>query len=359
MIIAVEEQKNFRFICFILCLIAGGFPLIVYGANDVDGDGIFDNRDNCIEVANPNQYDTDEDGYGNFCDGDLNNDNITGTVDLALYKRAFGSHLGDANYNPNADFNSDGIINTFDLALFKMFFQKPPGPSAKLGGTEYFVRPDGGNLGQCDGLSNVAYNININNRQCAVSHLFELLDPQSKQAIIQGGDIINIMNHADGTTAEYEMGMHAQYVSGDCYSSYNYDCHMPSIPSGTASNPTIIRGQGWGNSCDSPPVLWGSGRSSRIITLNGSQHVELSCLTLTDHLGCIGAHAYPDSALICDRSEPYNKPFADTGIYMVDASHILLKDIRIEGLGTGILSGRLGWRYWYKYQLQFRDRFIY
>ncbi|MBN8644022.1 MAG: thrombospondin type 3 repeat-containing protein [Planctomycetes bacterium] len=37
-------------------------------ANDLDGDGVQDNQDNCPAVANPNQADIDADGKGDLCD---------------------------------------------------------------------------------------------------------------------------------------------------------------------------------------------------------------------------------------------------------------------------------------------------
>jgi hypothetical protein len=97
--------------------------------NDTDKDGVVDEDDNCIEVSNPDQRDTDSDGYGNMCDGDLNNDGATNTLDLNLYKLAHRSALGDDNYNPDADFNGDDLINTLDLNIYKGLHRKPPGPS--------------------------------------------------------------------------------------------------------------------------------------------------------------------------------------------------------------------------------------
>jgi hypothetical protein len=61
----------------------GGF----HSAPDSDGDTLKDFLDNCIEAANADQLDTDGDSYGNLCDGDLNDDGSTNTLDLNLYSR--------------------------------------------------------------------------------------------------------------------------------------------------------------------------------------------------------------------------------------------------------------------------------
>jgi len=105
---------------------------------DTDGDGIPDDQDNCMRTPNGplapdaggnSQLDTDGDGYGNLCDGDLNNDGSTNTLDLNLYKQAHRTSLGDANYDVDADFNGDGQINTLDLNIYKGLHRLPPGPS--------------------------------------------------------------------------------------------------------------------------------------------------------------------------------------------------------------------------------------
>jgi len=107
-------------------------------ASDQDGDGTPDDLDNCTLVANGpdipdlggnSQLDTDGDGYGNMCDGDLNNDGDTNTLDLNLYKQAHRTSTGDPNYNADADFNGDGEINTLDLNIYKGLHRLPPGPS--------------------------------------------------------------------------------------------------------------------------------------------------------------------------------------------------------------------------------------
>ena len=94
------------------------------GTVDSDGDGVNDGCDNCTVIANPVQRDTNGDGYGNFCDADLDNNGIVNTFDLAGFKAAFGTADADA------DFDGNGVVNTFDLVRFKAMFGLPPGPSA-------------------------------------------------------------------------------------------------------------------------------------------------------------------------------------------------------------------------------------
>jgi len=92
---------------------------------DTDGDGVPDSRDNCTLVPNPDQRDSDGDGYGDACDADVNNDGIVNSIDLALVRTAFGGR------GPNrADLNGDGLINALDLALVRRLFSTRPGPSA-------------------------------------------------------------------------------------------------------------------------------------------------------------------------------------------------------------------------------------
>jgi pimeloyl-ACP methyl ester carboxylesterase len=96
----------------------------IKGLADSDGDGIPDIRDNCIGVFNPDQRDSDGDGFGNRCDADLNNDGAVNMADLDLFRQRFGSS------DPDADLNGDGVVNFADLAIFRSLFGQPPGPSA-------------------------------------------------------------------------------------------------------------------------------------------------------------------------------------------------------------------------------------
>jgi len=105
------------------------------GLPDADADGIPDAVDNCQQAANGStapdpggslQLDGDGDGFGNFCDADLNNDGLVDFLDLGLLKAAFfGS-------DPAADLNGDGVVEFLDLGRLKALFFQPPGPSGRL-----------------------------------------------------------------------------------------------------------------------------------------------------------------------------------------------------------------------------------
>lgn len=96
------------------------------GPRDADGDGLPDERDLCVDVANPAQRDTDGDGFGNRCDADLNGDGTVDDADLALLKDAFfGS-------DPDADLNGDGTVDFLDLGILRSLHGEPPGPAGSL-----------------------------------------------------------------------------------------------------------------------------------------------------------------------------------------------------------------------------------
>ncbi len=92
---------------------------------DADGDLVPDSSDNCTLVANPNQEDTDFDGFGNICDADFNGDFIVNFLDVGLFVNVFMTN------DVNADLNSDGAVNFLDFGIMVNFlFFLPPGPSA-------------------------------------------------------------------------------------------------------------------------------------------------------------------------------------------------------------------------------------
>ena len=83
-------------------------------AQDGDADGVPDLGDNCVEVSNPDQKNSDFDAFGNVCDGDLNNDGATDAIDAGL--------LDDEIAAPEpvqaADLDGNGLVDALDRAYF-------------------------------------------------------------------------------------------------------------------------------------------------------------------------------------------------------------------------------------------------
>ncbi len=113
-------------------------------ATDTDNDAVFDNMDNCINVSNPDQRDTDSDGFGNACDADLNNDGMINFADLQVLKQVFFSD------DPDGDFNGDGGVDFEDLALMKATLFGAPGPSGQVLNATPVLEEAGGYVGDVE-----------------------------------------------------------------------------------------------------------------------------------------------------------------------------------------------------------------
>jgi hypothetical protein len=56
--------------------------------------------------------------------GDVTGDRFVNGADFALFRTAFGTGLGDPNYNAAFDLNGDGFVNGLDFAVFRNNFGK-------------------------------------------------------------------------------------------------------------------------------------------------------------------------------------------------------------------------------------------
>jgi len=122
---------SIRFVTIvILAVFAWTFEALAF---DQDNDGWDDSEDNCIEDPNAGQEDSDGDGYGNICDGDLNNNGFVDGGDFAIYvgcqNRPGEGARSDCFI---ADFNSDHRVNSLDFMLFETMWGRPPGPSGQF-----------------------------------------------------------------------------------------------------------------------------------------------------------------------------------------------------------------------------------
>lgn len=110
-----------------------GKAYVLFGrSGDEDGDGVSNSQDNCSFAANPDQLDTNADGFGNRCDPDLNGDCVVNAVDLGLFRSVF--FCSDSGQEcRDADLNGDGVVNPQDLGIFRSLFFERPGPSGSAG----------------------------------------------------------------------------------------------------------------------------------------------------------------------------------------------------------------------------------
>jgi hypothetical protein len=104
---------------------------------DQDGDGVPDAADVCRDLPNPDQRDTDGDGFGNLCDADVDGDGwVTssfgnpeqpGDVErIALTARAL-TNL------PDHDLDGDGLVDRRDVSLAHVMLFQRPGPGRGAG----------------------------------------------------------------------------------------------------------------------------------------------------------------------------------------------------------------------------------
>ncbi|HZP67081.1 MAG TPA: hypothetical protein VFB32_12305 [Rudaea sp.] len=208
-----------------------------------------------------------------------------------------------------------------------------------LDAATYYVRPDGGTPAQCNGLSDAPYTGDAN---CAWHHPFDALPPQGDGGAppigLAGGDTLII------GLGSYDMGADAPGANAypACNANWPWDCFIAAVPSGTPDQPTRILGQGWDSGCPAAPELWGSEHASRVLSLDGSSNVVVSCLEITDHSACIESHLGGSGPLACNRSTPPYGPWASIGLYARDSSNVHLENLDIHGMAnSGVLAGRL------------------
>jgi len=97
-----------------------GYPIASFAglAPDADGDGVPDVLDKCmLDSRNTGlaACDTDQDGYGNVCDGDFNQNGSTNTQDFSMYfAPALSSGVPTAR---GTDMNCNGSVNTQDFSM--------------------------------------------------------------------------------------------------------------------------------------------------------------------------------------------------------------------------------------------------
>jgi hypothetical protein len=98
---------------------------------DSDGDGVHDGLDNCSDVINAAQDDTDGDDCGNLCDANFTQSGQVGFSDFG----EFGQNFGAANQNYKLTEPVTNLVGFGDFGIFSQLFGTFPGPSGTTAGT--------------------------------------------------------------------------------------------------------------------------------------------------------------------------------------------------------------------------------
>lgn len=126
-----------------------GYALITFNAEyarskmvDSDADGVLDFADGCSSVANGAgplglpTADADQDGYGNACDGDFDDNFAVTSTDFGTFLGCFGVNPTGTPTGPEmdplcteSDMRFDTAITAIDFGRFLQQLGGPPGPS--------------------------------------------------------------------------------------------------------------------------------------------------------------------------------------------------------------------------------------
>ena len=115
--------------CALVVLLFGAGIAVPALAADQDHDRVGDETDNCLDVSNMEQIDTDGDGCGNACDADYDQSGMVDAADFAYFRLVMGRKEGDTNFDANVDHDNNGQINGGDFIFFRGRMSRPPGPS--------------------------------------------------------------------------------------------------------------------------------------------------------------------------------------------------------------------------------------
>jgi hypothetical protein len=130
--LAARLRVNARFcMAAALIIVSVGTALPGMAApNDTDNDAIANSTDNCTLAFNPSQLDSDHDGNGNACDGDLDNNGMVSAPDYILLQSVFNLRASSSGLAAAADFDGNGTVGVSDMVRVRSWMGEHPGRRA-------------------------------------------------------------------------------------------------------------------------------------------------------------------------------------------------------------------------------------
>jgi hypothetical protein len=229
--------------------------------------------------------------------------------------------------------------------------------SLPLAAETWYVRPDGGTrhsakvpTGQCDGKADAPYRGRGVNQHCAFKDYRYLWDDQSygnDAWVIAGGDTVILRGGPWRVGFDAPTGKGAGYTW--CFGGPGpYGCYNPTIPAGTAAQPTRILGENY-QSCATADAtdrakltqIYGGFGVANTLNLTGAKYVNVECLDISSHSRCV-SHGDPQLPKACSSNNPlddYNSDGIGTDIHTHD---LLLQDLYIHGNTDRGIKGPIG-----------------
>jgi hypothetical protein len=148
---------------------------------DTDGDGVYDDEDNCPENSNPDQSDVDYDGFGDVCDtcpndpnNDADGDSVCGDVDNCPYTP--NSNQADFDEDGagdvcDTDDDNDGVLDENDNCPLAANADQADGDGDGAGDVCDTDDDNDGILDAIDDCLNTAYGEIVNNSGCSIKDL--------------------------------------------------------------------------------------------------------------------------------------------------------------------------------------------
>ncbi len=96
------------------------FQVACVDPNDCDGDGMPNGTDNCPDIANPEQADFDEDGIGDVCDDDIDDDGVLNEDDVCDFTPPGADVQPNGTLRSDADGDCD--VDLYDFAILQLEF---------------------------------------------------------------------------------------------------------------------------------------------------------------------------------------------------------------------------------------------
>ena len=210
----------------------------------------------------------------------------------------------------------------------------------------HYIRTDGGNGTECTGLADAAYDGAGSGEACAMNHpnwVFPPTGESTTRAAADGDTVIiklgsyriGCQNAANCRDSEVNLT-----IPSNCSSSSSFACDMGIIPDNVTFIGCSSAGCNTLDGCETAgecPELWGAGRVTRVVNIQGSTSVTLSDLDITDHASCGQGN---QNGYVCSASS--SNLSAKRGVYWHQATSPILRNLNIHGIwATCIFGGKV------------------